>query len=708
MATTGTGFDVPIELNLERRQYAAANKEKEHEQQITDLLNQRDSLQQKFSTTLDANGQWTDATAQVNQDVLKNQAAIREFYHPDKNPGAIAKFGRLLMDRLHMTKPQQATSPSVTSQPTISSDSAGPSVPTTLAAEPAYPEVTDAGPGATGPRIKVTPQPGVPATSIPLPDAHGLANATTTDTMAVAKPKGLIAPGNLPIWNRPTVQNADGSHSSEYSVSFADKDGNEVLVPTVVDGKFLTPDGKKPPEGSKEEKIMFARAWQNYLKTGQNLGKFDNPADANVYAEALHNRGQRPGTVAAGPQTTVTGPEMTQAQRDQFNKQHAADQSHAAAVESAAPLSPEQVAAEQRRIQGEDVNAQMQQKMDMFDKLFPHATEEQKAQYKNMLAESMLGIKPSEELGKWVQVPGTVNGQRVTLLYDEKRGVYKTQTGEDLPAEVLRNFIPDPKQTKMSANDRLWDSYASSLGKTMDQLTMQDKAGFEGWLNHLKVRYNNRQVQVADRYGNIHIIDLTSTSGPVEITPSPVPGGAPTGGAPPANGAGPSGAPPAGARPASTPPARKPASPAASNGGRVLDFKKGTPTWNKASGELQEDQKVASLANSWVQIPPGQRAAADTTFILSLIKSHAGRVNQQEIQQYFNLGGISELPERWAAKVGHGELPETIRQQLYKMVQDQVEADKAALLDIDNPGGDQGGSNDFWSSQPLRNSAGAK
>jgi hypothetical protein len=100
----------------------------------------------------------------------------------------------------------------------------------------------------------------------------------------------MVEEGNLPIWNRPTVQNGDGSHSSEYSTSF-DQDGKEVLVPTVVDGKFLTPDGKKPKPGSPEEKAMFKAAWQHYLDTGQNLGKFKSAKDADAYADTLHNRG---------------------------------------------------------------------------------------------------------------------------------------------------------------------------------------------------------------------------------------------------------------------------------------------------------------------------------------------------------------------------------------------------------------------------------
>lgn len=107
--------------------------------------------------------------------------------------------------------------------------------------------------------------------------------------MAVDNPKGLVEKGNLPIWNRPIVKNDDGSVSTEYSTSF-NQDGKEVLVPTVVNGKFLTPDGKKPEEGSAAEKTMFKAAWDHYLKTGENLGKFDNPDDADAYAQQLHSR----------------------------------------------------------------------------------------------------------------------------------------------------------------------------------------------------------------------------------------------------------------------------------------------------------------------------------------------------------------------------------------------------------------------------------
>ena len=118
------------------------------------------------------------------------------------------------------------------------------------------------------------------------------------------RPSGLITPGTLDWTNRPVIQNADGSHSTDYSVSMADDKGHEVLVPTVVNGKFLTPDGKKPQEGSPAEKEMFKQAWANYQKTGGHFGIFDNAQNADAYAGRLHNRDAKASPVAATTEQT--------------------------------------------------------------------------------------------------------------------------------------------------------------------------------------------------------------------------------------------------------------------------------------------------------------------------------------------------------------------------------------------------------------------
>jgi hypothetical protein len=78
----------------------------------------------------------------------------------------------------------------------------------------------------------------------------------------------MIAPGNINLNGRPIIHNEDGSISSEYSTSFGDENGHEVLVPTVVNGRFLTPDGRKPKEGSPEHADAYADRVHNRRMNG--------------------------------------------------------------------------------------------------------------------------------------------------------------------------------------------------------------------------------------------------------------------------------------------------------------------------------------------------------------------------------------------------------------------------------------------------------
>jgi len=78
--------------------------------------------------------------------------------------------------------------------------------------------------------------------------------------------------GNIDLAKRPIVKNADGSYSTVRSMSFGGDNG-EILVPTVSpSGQILTDQG----------------AESLYAHTGQNLGVFDTPDHADMYAQALH------------------------------------------------------------------------------------------------------------------------------------------------------------------------------------------------------------------------------------------------------------------------------------------------------------------------------------------------------------------------------------------------------------------------------------
>lgn len=109
------------------------------------------------------------------------------------------------------------------------------------------------------------------------------------ETLPPAGPNGLQqgiiglpgAPsiGALPAFPNQQYGSPLGQISTTYSASFNDGPGREVLVPTVVSGKFLTP------------QEAFAR----YKQTGQHLGIFDTPANADTYATDLHNQQEKIG-----------------------------------------------------------------------------------------------------------------------------------------------------------------------------------------------------------------------------------------------------------------------------------------------------------------------------------------------------------------------------------------------------------------------------
>ena len=266
-------------------------------------------------------------------------------------------------------------------------------------------------------------------------DALHITKPMPTGTMVIPKPRGLLEAGNIPIWNRPKIDNGDGTISSEYSVSFKDDQGHEVLVPTVVDGKFFSPDGKKPPQGSPEEKAMFEEAWKHYEQTGQHLGKFENDKTADEYATILHNRHTPPKFI----QKQIAG--------------DAQDAAQAQARAGALGPSPAQQAEQ-------DVSIDAQKKLSTINSALrdwkqvntvngvPPSVEDEMAFLQDQI-EKTYGTTTT---GSWKNVQGKIttpdgNVVEMTLQQNGKDGKYRYQNGQSVPRDVLDTWVPEVNQT---------------------------------------------------------------------------------------------------------------------------------------------------------------------------------------------------------------------------------------------------------------------
>lgn len=171
------------------------------------------------------------------------------------------------------------------------------------------PYISDPGAGQVAPTISA-PAP-VPASS--LPPTHPLAQSNPLSTPNLNYDTGpltgqpvadLLQQGNIDVNHRPNIKNADGSSSSIYSMTVplgADssplpwghpKITKYALVPSIVNGKFLTPNGQMPVEGdTKANQQLEDEATKYYAKTRQHLGIFKSSEAAGRYAGETHDYG---------------------------------------------------------------------------------------------------------------------------------------------------------------------------------------------------------------------------------------------------------------------------------------------------------------------------------------------------------------------------------------------------------------------------------
>jgi hypothetical protein len=108
---------------------------------------------------------------------------------------------------------------------------------------------------------------------------------------------------------------------------------------------------------------------------------------------------------------------------------------------AAGGLSPEQEAA----IDVRKTDAEIDAKMARFDKYYPDAPKDMRDRYRVGLLESSAGIKTPTVGTKWVTKTGTIDGQKVALMYDEKDpdGKLRYMNGQPVPDDLAGKFVPD-------------------------------------------------------------------------------------------------------------------------------------------------------------------------------------------------------------------------------------------------------------------------
>lgn len=100
-------------------------------------------------------------------------------------------------------------------------------------------------------------------------------------TYKVSNDLGQYGEGNIDLWNRPKYKQEDGSISTVESISFWDEnEQKEILVP------LIQKIGDNVVELTAEEAERIYKETKSTEK--QYLGKFDNAAQANIYAQKLH------------------------------------------------------------------------------------------------------------------------------------------------------------------------------------------------------------------------------------------------------------------------------------------------------------------------------------------------------------------------------------------------------------------------------------
>jgi hypothetical protein len=365
----------------------------------------------------------------------------------------------------------------------------------------------------------------------------------------------------------------------------------------------------------------------------------------------------------------VTNP--AQRQEKQASKQAslaAGDQRTAQSLAAAAPLSPEQTAVTTANANAAGDLASVQAKIKNLNTLFPNATPEQKQTWFNELAQAITGGKTLAEK-YFSQIITTKDTEGKEHHWRVPMDSNMDPEEIDFNGQVVVPKTP-PKVNKMTTGQLLQDSYLASLklpsSTPWESLTDAQRTGYQLYVNKLKQRASNHQSAITDREGNVHIVDLSGSSGPVEVSPSPT---RPSATPPPA---------PHGGAGTATPKATgsQKSGGSSSKGDRVLDFQKSTPSYTKAKNDVVDATKLDSIATQVAAHPDD--AVNQKRLAVQLERASAGRFTVQALD-YIIKAGWGNTIEGWALSPTTGALPPDIVRQLVEGAHENLKAAKDSL-----------------------------
>ena len=249
---------------------------------------------------------------------------------------------------------------------------------------------------------------------------------------------------------------------------------------------------------------------------------------------------------------------------------------------------------------------------------------------------------------------GTMHYWRVPLSPDGK------------PEEVdFNGQTVVPKQSKMTSAQLLQDSYLASIGLPFgtqwDKLTNPQRAGYELYVNHLKQRASNHQTAITDRDGNVHIVDLSGTSGPVDV-------GSPS--RPTASPSTPTGTSTQTPKPPPTGGAK--AGGTSVKGDKVLSFQKSTPDFVAADKKYKDAVGLVNFADNVQKQPDNPQEQRD--FAIMMERTMSGRFQTAAYDLEVKNSGIANTFEQWLNNFSTGSLPQQIVDHLVQSAHDYKDA----------------------------------